>query len=832
MDQDGRLKWESNSSEAFFWGVNYTTPFAHSYRQIARVGADREKVIDYDTYHLARLGINAYRVHVWDCEISDSIGNLLDNEHLQLLDYLIYKFQERGVYTLLTPIAYWGNGYPEPNEDLPGFSSRYTKSNIYTEPEAIMVQERYLKQFLNHVNRYTGKSYKDDSMIIGFEICNEPGHSKPAETTAFIQKMINAVRSTGCVKPLYYNVTQSIHLLENIIKGGTDGVTFQWYPTGLVAGHEMRGNFLPHVDKYDLPFDGEEYFERQGRLVYEFDAADIGRSYIYPPIALSFKEAGMQWSTMFAYDAVAIAASNTDYQTHFLNLVYSPQKAISFKIAGEIFRNPIYRRDRVKEKKPFNMSGLDIDYERDISVLNTAELFFYSNTNSIIPKDLTSLISIAGYGSSRVVKYNGRGAYFLDKISEGTWRLEVMPDAIWVRDPFSRATPRIENVVVKWNSYEMEVKLPDLGNEFTVKGINKGNNVSETAIEGKFYVSPGTYILTSNTFSDELRNVEIGKIRANEFYAPRETNNNFYFLYQIPEVVCEKQPVNICVELVSPSSKISQINLQVTGGFRRGTDSFMWPVLIPFEKTDEYLYQTTIPDSLAIPGILSFIICIEYESGEEIVYPGAVKGPVNNWEYFNPEVYKIQVLPKGAPVVLYSAEKSDKTLSFVNANAMSTGINFSAVPGETKMVFAPTKNSFRLYDEGQTPVAFAMENFVGDLIEQVVLEKHTYTSIEICGKALDEPVNLDVTLIDRTGHAYTGQVQLNCNDKYLIDLDDFKKGKMVLLPRPFPRFLPFWYENPKQKPLNLNEVERIQLVVQKEGNPEKPGFEVSNIILK
>ena len=121
IDKNGRMIWKNNNQEAFFWGVNYTTPFAHAYRQIAKLGEDREKVIDIDTYHLSRMGANAYRIHVWDCEISDSIGNLLQNEHLKLLDYLIYRFQQRGVYIFLTPIAYWGNGYPEPEEKLPGF---------------------------------------------------------------------------------------------------------------------------------------------------------------------------------------------------------------------------------------------------------------------------------------------------------------------------------------------------------------------------------------------------------------------------------------------------------------------------------------------------------------------------------------------------------------------------------------------------------------------------------------------------------------------------------------------------------------------------------------
>ena len=44
-------------------------------------GVDRKTAIDRDVYHMARLGLNAYRIHIWDVEISDAEGNLLENEH-------------------------------------------------------------------------------------------------------------------------------------------------------------------------------------------------------------------------------------------------------------------------------------------------------------------------------------------------------------------------------------------------------------------------------------------------------------------------------------------------------------------------------------------------------------------------------------------------------------------------------------------------------------------------------------------------------------------------------------------------------------------------------
>ncbi|MCX6237614.1 MAG: cellulase family glycosylhydrolase [Bacteroidia bacterium] len=832
IDKNGRMIWKNNNKEAFFWGVNYTTPFAHAYRQIAKLGEEREKVIDIDTYHLSRLGTNAYRIHVWDCEISDSIGNLLQNEHLKLLDYLIYRFQQRGVYIFLTPIAYWGNGYPEPEEKLPGFSGKYNKGNVYILPEAIAAQERYLKQFVNHVNPYTGKAYKNDPMIVGFEVCNEPGHSKAAETTEFVKKMIAAIKSTGCAKPVFYNVTQSINLLPDFIKGGTDGVTFQWYPTGLVAGHEQQGNFLPQIDEYFMPFKNEKYFANQARLVYEFDAADIGRSYMYPPIALSFKEAGMQWVTMFAYDPIALAASNTEYQTHFLNLAYAPQKAIGFKIAGELFRNPQYKRDRENEKKPFDMKGLKISYTDDISELATNELFFHTSNTSTNPPNLSTLKSIAGYGTSPVVSYKGYGAYFLDKISDRVWRLEVMPDAIWVRDPFSRATPKIENVVIKWNKTGMGVNLPDLGKDFTVTGINDGNNFTSTATEGRFTITPGAYILSTKPVTEEIKKTKIGVITANEFFAPRETNKNFYFLQNAPEQVSEGQPVVITVKVVSPAAPIKKLTLQPSGGGQRGFGRFR-PVMINMDKVDEYKYKATIPDSIVKSGLLTYTIIAESTTGKTTIYPGGVEGPTSSWEYFNPDSYSVRVLPAASEVQLFNAESSGQALTFSGNPKLRGSLVLSGVTGESMLRFAPGRSDFGQGRPNTSGVNYAIQNYIGNITQGISRYADKYTQILIHGKASDKPVKIEVTMINKDGNAYSIKTSLFADqDVQTIKLKDLTEGKMFLLPRPYPGFLPFWYSAKTKKPFSISEIERIQLLVPVEGNEELPMFELTSITLK
>src|SRR5688572_32031983 len=181
VDKQGIMRWTKTNAEAAFFGVNYTVPFAYGYRSHKARGADLEKAIQQDVYHLSRLGLDAFRVHVWDTEITDSSGNLLENDHLRLYDFLLAELKKRNIKTILTPIAFWGNGYPERDEKTQGFSSFYNKQQAVVNENAIRAKEIYLKQILKNVNPYTKLIYKDNLIIIAAEINNEQHNSGAKE---------------------------------------------------------------------------------------------------------------------------------------------------------------------------------------------------------------------------------------------------------------------------------------------------------------------------------------------------------------------------------------------------------------------------------------------------------------------------------------------------------------------------------------------------------------------------------------------------------------------------------------------------------------------------
>jgi len=53
-----------------------------------------------------------------------------------------------------------------------------------------------------------------------------------------------------------------------------------------------------------------------------------------------------------------------------------------------------------------------------------------------------------------VVSYEGHRAYLLDRLEKGVWRLEIMPDAVCVRDCFERASLKKKVAVILWKELQ------------------------------------------------------------------------------------------------------------------------------------------------------------------------------------------------------------------------------------------------------------------------------------------------------------------------------------------------------------------------------------------
>lgn len=821
VDKQGVLRWTKGNKEAAFFGVNYTTPFAHAYRAHRSLGADLERAIQQDVYHFARLGLDAFRVHVWDTEISDTAGNLLENEHLRLFDFLLAELKKRNIKTIITPIAFWGNGYPERNEPTPGFSGKYGKGNATSNDTAIVAQENYLKQFFRHVNPYTQQTYVDDPDVIAVEINNEPVHSRPGQAvTNYIDRLAQAIRSTGWTKPVYYNISQNPSLAEFIARSNIDGVTFQWYPSGLVANQEVKGNFLPNVDRYTIPFDTIPEYRNKSKIVYEFDAADILQSYMYPAMARSFREAGFQWATQFAYDPTAMANVNTEYQTHYLNLLYTPSKAISLLIASKAF----HKVPRLKNWGSYPADSLfdvfRVSYKNSLSEMNDAGEFYYSNSTTTGPVSANKLQHIAGVGNSPVVLYNGSGAYFLDKISDGVWRMEVMPDAVHIRDPFERASPRKEVTCLQWNSNSMQVLLPDLSSGLSIRALNEGNSFTPVVSGTSFQIQPGTYLLTAAGKNSAAN--RIGVIGMNEFGATKSASPGMFLRHEPFFEVSPGRPFTITARIVGlDTGRVSvQIGRLDDGGFRN--------IQMVRKSPSEYIAQ--VPADIVTPGILNYRIILQ-KGNDFAVFPGNYKENPFNWDSYNSETWKTFVAAPDGRLKIFDPTVDRSARIYPGfKRGFQSGYITGEKPGQLILRLSATELS------GDHTIGFS--HCFSEKLEGRRSELDSFSKLVLRARTTaTQPVKAKVTLINKDAFSFSAFVNLDMDFQEIeVPLDNLEQDSALLLPRPYPGFLPVWFKGSGTSLFNLPDVETIQITIGSElSEPEliKPySLEVESIWLE
>ncbi len=604
VDPEGVLRWQDDGSEVNLFGVNHYVPFSIDYQALQDRGLGHDEAILQDVEHFVRLGLTAIRLHCWDRELSDRDGNLRDNEHLRLLDLLISECKRRGIYSVMTPIAWWGG-----TRDGGGFSDFYSMHEITTRPEAWQAQCNYLRQYMNHVNRYTGLAYKDDPAIVAIELINEPLYPQgtPDEVvTRYIDTLAEAVRSTGSRKPIFYNCWAG--RTAAAAASTVEGVSFNWYPTGLASGGMLTGDYLPRVGDY--PAMRDEALATKAKIVYEFDPADVHGNVMYPAMARAFRSGGAQIATQFQYDVTGLAGTNVNWQTHYLNLCYTPGKALSFAIAAEVFR----RVPRLAVFGPYPDSArfgdFELSYERDRSELLTADTFMYTNGSTSFLPDPDGLVRIAGRGPSVVVDTEGNGAYFLDRLSPGVWKLQLYPDVVMVRDPYSGGP--LEKMRLMPGAWPLWLNIPDLGDNYRFVPVDADRApLPDAAIAGDEPVPPGEYVVLAEgaTAPAVLEGVR--------YSAPEVQGLPAAAFAQVPSRWREGRPLSVRATVAAPPDADCVLHFSPAAGaaYRE----------LPMVREAPYEYLADIPGELILPGTARCYLSVRTEEGV-IRFPGGHRG--------------------------------------------------------------------------------------------------------------------------------------------------------------------------------------------------------------
>jgi hypothetical protein len=802
LDEDGILRWQDSGEEVAFFGVNYCLPSGSGYRMVKKVGASLEKTIDNDIYHLTRMGINGLRLSFWgDWENSDVEGNLIDNEHLKMLDYLIYKARQSGLYMLLSPIVGYNSNWPDlinnPDETARGFSSKYPKRSLGIDPNAIKSQINYIDQIVNHVNKFTGVAYKDDSSIFALELVNEPEYPsvKDYSPLIYVNKLVEAARKAGWHKPVIFNVSQNIGTKVFVADSNVDGVSFGWYPNDLLTERSLKGNYLINVEDYSLMRD--PLFKRKAKLVYEFDAADIPGSYMYPAMARTFRAGGCQFAAMFTYDPLPIASTNIDFQTHYLNFIYTPNRVISLMIASEAFRRLPRLKSYGNYPESNKFDAFYVSYEKDLSEMADDKNFMYSNNTQTKPANLDKLGKIVGCGSSIVVRYDGTGCYFLEKVKKGIWRLELYPDVAYINDFFE--TPRLDREVsrVIWRKRNMEINLPDLGKEFTVKPVNSGNCFTPEVNDGKFEIKPGIYVLGQNYGSEFTPDSSgaFGRISFNKFVVPEIESKPTIIQHTNPEEITAGKSWQLDIEVISEKDPEGVIVYVRRAYIVNATSKDFYTY--PMQMKSGFLYSVEIPAEMMKPGLLEYCISVT-ENGNTKIFPSGFNSKPTDWNFPQNGIWQTSVVPENSPVVLFDALKDRNDIMFSHS--------WGGIPRNVDFVTGsePSKLALRIEVDGfkWEPFDVSCKYELDKEVKARLDDLRDSNTLSIRARS-DEDDVLGIALIETDGTAWGTEISITSKwQEIQVELDKLTVVKAAMLPRGWPEVNPYWMRTSEDNKVN------------------------------
>ena len=785
-DAAGTIRWKKNKQEVSLFGANYCLPSACDFRAAAYMGGERKQMIAEDMEHFKRMNWDGLRLCFWgDFQNTDSEGNLLENEHLDLLDCLIAEAAKRDIYMLLSPIVTYNSQWPEMTDTTStGFAKYYPKNTLTHDEKAIRAQENYLKQILEHRNPYTGRCLKDEPNILFVEFINEPSQF-PEDIpgmVSYIDRLYKAVRSTGCKKLTFYNVSQNFGVAPAIRKSKVQGSTHAWYPGALNNGYSLQGNGLLFVDRYEQMLNPE--LKGKAKIVYEFDSTDISSGYMYPAMAREFRRGGIQFAAMFSYDMLRTAPTNLGWQTQYFNMVYTPSKAVSGMIAAEVIR-------RIPRGKHFgyypenNIFGdFRVSYDEQLSELNADDMFYYSNTTSTRPKNLQALSHIAGIGSSPVVSYSGTGIYFLDKQSDDTWQLEVYPDIMELDDPFKMVNPHRIVRKASCNSRTMKIQLPGLDTVITV-------------LPGKYKLSAGKLIS-----EEELPAKDLYQSPMKEWKVANRT---------VSEFIAEKQVTFKC-EVFGPErpKEVSLYLMLKPWGCKR----------IPMIAKDGFYYEAQVDLSWLEKGSYQYHYAIE-TSDDMLLFPAGTHCLPDRWDYYEQDTYAFRLTSATTPLLLLGEWDNWKHIRY-SRTYLSPETTFKPVSSGEELIPAYQLSVVDLEkkDNYVTPCDATFSHFIGDRMPCRDMGKVSPSFIKIRAYGLNGTDKAICNIVDKDGRGYGAVFQLDRETSdILIPVSSLVPMKAAMLPQDWPGVNSYWYPVSMQtntSPLDWTIAEFVQVSLRDE----------------
>ena len=398
-----------------------------------------------------------------------------------------------------------------------------------------------------------------------------------------------------------------------------------------------------------------------------------------------------------------------------------------------------------------------------------------------------------------------------------------------VGNPFVKNSLEKKVAVINWKEWNMKLNLPDLGENFSIKALNEGNNFTPKAESNSFNIQPGAYLLTKKGVSATFKgNESWNNIKLNEFTAPESNVEKTYLVHEALSEIVENSDLKISAKIVS-NENIEKVEAWLQNGNKYEN--------VELKRITGYVYSAEIPSKVLQTGFLSYRIIIT-TAENTFTFPSGIKGNPGEWDFYEESNYVTRIVKENSPIYIFNAAQDSDYIvkEWKPGNQLVPGKS----PGEAEYQVKIA----RLFEEDiENKNATAVNDYSfrfnfskkikgrnNELAEQ---KKLVLNARSISGKT----EKLQVAFVDKNGSSFGKIIELTPeNGEYAIDLSELKPVKTVILPRPYPGFLPYYFEHNNRDSFNIKNVESIQISIgpglEKEALAQKHEIGVSSVRLE
>jgi hypothetical protein len=363
----------------------------------------------------------------------------------------------------------------------------------------------------------------------------------------------------------------------------------------------------------------------------------------------------------------------------------------------------------------------------------------------------------------------------------------------------------------------MSINIPDLGKDFSVRAINDNNSFSPAVDGTAFNISPGTYLITRKGVTSDKRDDDPWKnIRLKEFSAPEANLHETHVLHTPSEVITEGSSY-VVDALIAAINVPDKVTVSMLAGFR--------PKVYEMKKVSGYRYAVTIPAEEIKEGFLRYFITVGTDK-KQLTYPSGVEGSPSAWDFDAHHPFEVKILPTSSPVYLFDALTDNDELSRVWNKSSSFAP--AAEPGKAE-IRVNVEKLFIVDPENpkaQSLHDYSMRYYFGKKIEGLKKTLIGKKEIIFRGRSLEtKPCWIQLALLTRKGEAFGGVVKVESTSAdYKVPISALERVKLVTLPRPYPTFLSYFFDDKRSTSLNIEDIETLQISI----GPGIPESELSS----